>query len=50
MNNNAALGYMIAAAQEIGLSKKQIEALENEMRGSFDVMDEETAEQVYKDF
>lgn len=50
MNNNAALGYMIAAAQEVGLSREMIEKLEDEMRFSFDGMDEEEAERVYKDF
>lgn len=48
MTNAAAIGYMIIAAQKLGLSKKTIENLEKKMHGLMDVIPDDVAEDVYR--
>lgn len=48
MTNGAAIGYMIIAAQEIGLKKETIDKLESYMHGLMDEIPEDVAEDVYR--
>lgn len=50
MNNGAAIGYMILAAERAELSTKTIILLEALMRGEMEYVTEEEAEQAYKKF
>jgi hypothetical protein len=50
MTNAAALGYMIKAANEMGLSLQQIRVLEATMRDLMDFITESRAEEIYRKF
>ena len=50
MNNSAAIGYMILAAKQLNLDNKIIRKLEETMYRKMDVVTEEEAEKVYRNF
>jgi len=50
LTNEAALGYMIKAANEMGLSLQQIRVLEATMRDLMDFITESRAEEIYRKF
>lgn len=50
MTNSQAIGYMILAAQTLGLDEKQIRQLEQGMKYQMDSKTEETAEKAYQEF
>lgn len=49
MNNNAAIGYAIKAAKELGMDQKQIKFFVHEIEHQMDVKTEKQAEQAYKE-
>jgi hypothetical protein len=50
MNNSAAMGYMILAAQSLGMSNNEIKALERAMKQQMDFQTEAKAEVTYRKF
>ena len=48
MNNSAAIGYMILAAQQMGLDKETIRKLESAMNDVMDLFSEDDAEEAYQ--
>lgn len=50
MTNDAAIGYMILAAKDLGLDKEVISQLEENMKYFMDVKTESEAEKAYKEF
>ncbi len=49
MNNNAAIGYAIKAAKELGVDQKQIKFFVSEMEHQMNVKTEEQAEKTHKE-
>ena len=50
MTNEAAIGYMILAAKDLGLDKKVINQLEDNMKYFMDLKTVSEAEKAYKNF
>lgn len=50
MNNQAAIGYMIMAANYLNLDSKTIKAMEEVMHEMMDTKSEDRAEKIYKSF
>lgn len=50
MTNSQAMGYMILAAQTLGLDEKQIRQLEQAMKYQLESKTTETAEDAYQKF
>jgi hypothetical protein len=48
MNNATAIGYMILAAQAVGVDKDIIDRIAREMYSEMDFVTEEDAEKVYQ--
>lgn len=48
MNNEAAIGYAILAAKQIGLTREQIKKLDRAMYEVMDEVTESEAEEVYR--
>ena len=50
MTNGAAIGYMIMAAQALGIDRGTIRDMEHMMHEKMDFYDEEQAERAYQSF